>query len=98
MDEDKKKKFEVKVERTLDGFFQRNIYIAVEPGPDPKQFIEVEYEIDEESLRWAEKKGGAILEAAKTDIQAHFLACISEVVGRRVDERAFKEALRTGWI
>ena len=97
MNEDKKK-FEVKIERTKDGFFQRNIYIAVEPGLNPKQFIEIEYEVDEESLKWAEEKGGEILQATKADIQRHFLSCISEVAGKKIDEKEFREALKTGWI
>ena len=97
MNEDKKK-FEVKTERTPDGFFQRNIYIAVNPGPNPTQFYEVDYEVDEESLKWAEEKGGAILQAARADIEQHFLSAISEVAGKEVDHKAFQLAIKTGWI
>jgi len=97
MDKDKKK-IEVKIEKTPDGFFKRNLYIAVNSGPDPTQFYEVDFEIDESSLKWAEDKGGYILQAAKADIEQNFLSAISEVAGKKVDQKAFQEALKTGWI
>lgn len=89
MNEDKKKKFEVRTESTKDGFFQRNIYV------DGEFF---DWSIDEKSLDWAKNQGPVFFEATKKDIANHFLDSLSEMVGRKITIEEFKLALKTGWI
>lgn len=89
MNEDNKKKFEVRTERTTDGFLQKNIYI------DGELF---DWGIDEESFDWAKKQGPVFFEAAKQDIAKHFLESLSEMVGRRISPEDLQNARKTGWI
>jgi hypothetical protein len=39
-----------------------------------------------------------MLQAARADIEQHFLSAISEVAGKEVDHKAFQLAIKTGWI
>jgi hypothetical protein len=89
MKEDKKKKFEVRLEHTPDGFMQKNIYI------DGELF---DWSIDEESFEWAKKQGPVFFEATKKDIANHFLESLCEMVGRKITIEDFKLATKTGWI
>ena len=89
MDEDKKKKFEVRIDPTPDGMFEKNIYIGGE---------RFEWEIDEASFNWAKSQGTAFFEAVKKDIANHFLASLSEVCEKRITLQDFQTALKTGRI
>jgi len=89
MSDDNKKKFEVKMEKTPDGFFQRNIYV------DGEYF---DWSIDEQSLDWAKKQGPEFFEVVKKDIANHFLDSLSEMVGRKITFNDFQAALKTGLI
>lgn len=87
--EQDKKKFEVRLERLPDKFFQKNIYI------DGELF---DWSIDEESFEWAKKQGPEFFEVVKKDIANHFLESLSEMVGRKITLEDFNQALKTGWI
>lgn len=89
MDAENKKKFEVRIRKTPDGFFQRDIFV------DGEFF---DWSIDEESFEWARKQGPEFFEATKKDIAKHFLESLSEFVGRRVTPGDFQKATKTGFI
>ena len=87
--EENKKKFEVRMEKTPDKFFQKNIYV------DGEYF---DWSIDEESLDWSRRQGPEFFEVVKRDIASHFLSSLSEFVGRKITLEVFQDALKTGWI
>jgi hypothetical protein len=68
---------------------------------DKKIFLNGElfdWEIDKESLIWAIAQGPVFAEAARQDIEKHFLECLSEILGKRITNEDVKEATKTGWI
>jgi hypothetical protein len=89
MGADNKKKFELRLDPTPDGFFQKNIYV------DGDLF---DWAIDEESFDWARKQGPVFFEAVKKDIANHFLDSLSEMVGRKITLADFHTALKNGMI
>jgi hypothetical protein len=84
-----KKILKIQALRDQTGFLQNAIFI------DGEHF---DWDIDEEAFEWARRQSPAFFEAVKADIVAHFLTCLSEVVGRKITMQDFMIAQKTGWI
>ena len=83
-----KKTFEVKM-FVEDGAVKKAVFI---------DNIMLDYEVDVSSLAEAIKMGPQFYKAVQRDIEKHFVACVSEMVGRKVTAEEIKEATKTGWI
>lgn len=85
-----KKKFELKISPPDEnGMQERQIFI------DGELF---DWGIDEHAFAYAKKMGPEYFRAAQIDIAKHFLASLSEVVGREVTYHDLTQAQKTGWI
>lgn len=87
---DNKKKFEVK--QHLDpgtGLMRRDIFV------DNELF---EYEVDKNVLVEAQKLGPGHLQTVQEELRKHFLACLSEFVGKNLVDQDVLTAAKTGWI
>lgn len=87
-----KKRFEIRALRDIESqeiLLQKAIFI------DGEHF---DWDVDHEALAWAERQGPVFFAAVQKDINNHFLACLSEVVGREIRMVDFQNAMKTGWI
>ena len=83
------KKFEVRRRFMPNGTWNRAIFI------DGEKF---DWSVDQQSLIQAAQMGHEYLKAARTDIQKHFLECLSEFLHRNVTAEEFAQTQKTGWV
>ncbi len=83
------KRFEVAVKLHPNGTIEKGIFIDGE---------HLDYSIDITAYMAAAKEGLHMKRAVQADIAKHFIACVSEVVGRKVTVQELIEAHKTGWI
>lgn len=81
--------FEVKMRQGNNGTIEKAIFIDGEM---------LDWSVDISSLMEAMKMGPKFYRAAQRDIEQHFTASVSEVVGRHVTAQDIKDAIKTGWI
>ena len=85
-----KKKFEIKMGINQDHSFSKNIYV------DGELF---DWSINEKDFQEVIKsKDPRLIMAVQQDIAKHFLASLSEFVGKRLTFEDIKNAEKTGWI
>lgn len=84
-----RKRFQVKMRQGNNGSIKKAIFIDGEL---------LDWSVDVSSLIEAFKMGPDIFRAAQLDIEKHFVASVSEVVGRHVTSDEIKTAIKTGWI
>lgn len=89
MKEQEKLSFEVRMQRGPNNTIKKNIFIDGEL---------LDWSVDVTSLMDAHKMGPYIFQAAKKDIEKHFVESVSEVVGRKVTAQEIKQAINQGWI
>ena len=88
MMEERKRKFEVKINRNYNPP-KRGIFI------DGKLF---DWEVDQESLQKAREMGPKFYVMAQLDIEKHFLESLSEFLGREITQAEVTQATQTGFI
>lgn len=89
MKEQEKLSFEIKMQPGPNNTIKKHIYIDGEL---------LDWSVDVTSLMDAYKMGPYIFQAAKKDIEKHFVESVSDVVGRKVTAQEIKQAGIQGWI
>ena len=88
-EEQPKKKFEVKFRLHPDGFMEKDVFIGGE---------KLDWSVNISDYRDASKMGLQFKHAVQEDIAKHFIASVSEFLGRHVTLEEIQEATKTGWI
>lgn len=84
-----KKKFVVKSSKDDNGKVIKAIFVDGEM---------LDYSIDEEALKKVSALGAEYKKMALLDIERHFIECLSEFVGRKLNKTDITNAFMTGWI
>ena len=87
MQEQQKKRFEVKMKLNSDGSITKDIFI---------DDIRLDWSVDITSYSEACKMG--YKKTAQEDIAKYFIKSVSEVLGRKITIEEIKTAIQTGWI
>lgn len=89
MEEQQRLSFEIRMYPGPNGTIKKNIFIDGEL---------LDWSVNVTALMDAYKMGPYIFQAAKRDIEKHFIESVSEVVGRKVTAQEIKQAEKQGWI
>lgn len=84
-----KKKFEVKMRSGKNGTLEKAIFINDE---------QLDWTVDLSSFMEAKKMGYHFMREAQKSIEEHFIASVSDFLGRKVSMLEIKEAIKTGMI
>lgn len=89
MENENKKKFEVKMRAAKGGGIEKAIFIDDEL---------LDWQIDLNSYADAMKMGPQYVREIQKSIEDHFTEAVSDTLGRKVTILEIKEAIKTGWI